>query len=87
MLGIQTQTQTQNFKIIKTKNQINNLPSKIGMGIYMNTNLLETKRMQKRKFAQERIGIEGLYNLKALQALDVLKFDHLVLVSTSMIGS
>ena len=43
MLGIQTQTQ--NFKIIKTKNQINNLPSKIGMGIYMNTNLLETKRM------------------------------------------
>ena len=44
MLGIQTQTQTQNFKIIKTKNQINNLPSKIGMGICMNTNLLETKR-------------------------------------------
>ena len=52
----------------------------------MNTNLLETKRRQKRKFAQERIRIEGLYNLKALEALDVLKFDHLVLVSTSMIG-
>ena len=38
------------------------------------------------KFAQERIEIEGLYNLKALQALDVLKFDNLVLVSASMIG-
>ena len=85
MIGIEIQTQ--NFTIIKTKNQINNSPSKIGMGIYMNTNLLETKRRQKRKFAQERIGIEGLYNLKALQALDVLKFDHLVLVSASMIGS
>ena len=38
------------------------------------------------KFAQERIGIEGFYNLKALQALDVLKFDNLVLVFASMIG-
>ena len=86
MLSIQIQTQTQNFTIIKTKNKINNLPSKIGMGICMNTNLLETKRRQKRKFAQERIEIEGLYNLKALQALDVLKFDNLVLVFASMIG-
>ena len=33
MLSIQIQTQ--NFKIIKTKNQINNLPSKIGMGMGM----------------------------------------------------
>ena len=31
MLSIQIQTQ--NFIIIKTKNQINNLPSKIGMGM------------------------------------------------------
>ena len=31
MLSIQIQTQ--NFTIIKTKNQINNLPSKIGMGM------------------------------------------------------
>ena len=38
------------------------------------------------KFAQERIGIEGFYNLKALLALDVLKFDNLVLVFASMIG-
>ena len=30
MIGIEIQTQ--NFTIIKTKNQINNLPSKIGMG-------------------------------------------------------
>ena len=29
------QIQTQNFTIIKTKNQINNLPSKIGMGMGM----------------------------------------------------
>ena len=86
MLSIQIQTQTQNFTIIKTKNKINNLPSKIGMDICMNTNLLETKRRQKMKFAQERIGIEGFYNLKALQALDVLKFDNLVLVFASMIG-
>ena len=33
MLSIQIQTQ--NFIIIKTKNQINNLPSKIGMGMGM----------------------------------------------------
>lgn len=33
MLSIQIQTQ--NFTIIKTKNQINNLPSKIGMGMGM----------------------------------------------------
>ena len=33
MLSIQFQTQ--NFTIIKTKNQINNLPSKIGMGMGM----------------------------------------------------
>ena len=35
MLSIQIQTQTQNFTTIKTKNQINNLPSKIGMGMGM----------------------------------------------------
>ena len=33
MLSIQIQTQ--NFTIIKTKNNINNLPSKIGMGMGM----------------------------------------------------
>ena len=33
MLSIQIQTQ--NFTTIKTKNQINNLPSKIGMGMGM----------------------------------------------------
>ena len=32
---LSTQIQTQNFTIIKTKNQINNLPSKIGMGMGM----------------------------------------------------
>ena len=42
MLSIQIQTQ--NFTIIKTKNQINNLPSKIGMGMGMGMGVARGER-------------------------------------------
>ena len=42
MLSIQIQTQ--NFKIIKTKNQIYNLPSKIGMGMGMGMGVVRGER-------------------------------------------
>ena len=50
MLSIQIQTQ--NFTIIKTKNQINNLPSKIGMG--MGVVMREREKRRKDLLVRER---------------------------------
>ena len=50
MLSIQIQTQ--NFTTIKTKNQINNLPSKIGMG--MGVVMREREKRRKDLLVRER---------------------------------